>query len=266
MTVKFTKMQGLGNDYIYVCAKNVPENIEELSIKLSDRHFGIGSDGMIWILPSDKADFAMRIFNADGSEAMMCGNGIRCVGKYVFDKGLTNKKTITVETLSGIKTLELTVEKGKVSFVCVDMGKASPGLVNRVEVCETDVEYIPVSVGNPHAVIFVDDIAKAQINTVGPAMEHNERFPDGVNVEFVQVLSDRSLRMRVWERGSGITMACGTGSCATVMAAISIGLCSYDTDVAVELDGGTLTINIAQDNSVKMTGPAEISYEGEVDV
>ena len=237
--MKFTKMQGLGNDYVYVYSKKEPKDAEALSIKLSDRHFGIGSDGMIWILPSSIADFKMRIFNADGSEAMMCGNGVRCVGKYVYDKGLTDKKVITVETLSGIKTLELQVVKGKVQSVSVNMGKAEAGLVNRVRVCDSDVEYIPVSVGNPHAVIFVDDISKARITEVGPAMEHNERFPDGVNVEFVQAISENKLRMRVWERGSGITMACGTGSCATVMAAISIGLCSYNKDIAVELDGGT---------------------------
>ncbi len=264
LTVKFTKMQGLGNDYIYVYSKKEPENPAELSIKLSDRHFGIGSDGMIWILPSKIADFKMRIFNADGSEAMMCGNGIRCVGKYVYDKGLTKKTTVTVETLSGIKTLNLTVEKDKVKSVSVNMGRADTGLVNRVTVCGKDVEYIPVSVGNPHAVVFVDNIAKAEVDSIGPAMERHDRFPDGVNVEFVQILSESEVRMRVWERGSGITMACGTGSCATVMAAISIGLCRYNTDVAVHLDGGTLIINIASDNTVTMTGPAEISFEGEV--
>lgn len=264
LTVKFTKMQGLGNDYIYVYSKKEPENPAELSIKLSDRHFGIGSDGMIWILPSKIADFKMRIFNADGSEAMMCGNGIRCVGKYVYDKGLTKKTTVTVETLSGIKTLNLTVEKDKVKSVSVNMGRADAGLVNRVTVCGKDVEYIPVSVGNPHAVVFVDNIAKAEVDSIGPAMERHDRFPDGVNVEFVQILSESEVRMRVWERGSGITMACGTGSCATVMAAISIGLCRYNTDVAVHLDGGTLIINIATDNTVTMTGPAEISFEGEV--
>lgn len=257
-------MQGLGNDYIYVYSKKEPENPAELSIKLSDRHFGIGSDGMIWILPSKIADFKMRIFNADGSEAMMCGNGIRCVGKYVYDKGLTKKTTVTVETLSGIKTLNLTVEKDKVKSVSVNMGRADAGLVNRVTVCGKDVEYIPVSVGNPHAVVFVDNIAKAEVDSIGPAMERHDRFPDGVNVEFVQILSESEVRMRVWERGSGITLACGTGSCATVMAAISIGLCRYNTDVAVHLDGGTLIINIASDNTVKMTGPAEISFEGEV--
>lgn len=257
-------MQGLGNDYIYVYSKKEPENPAELSIKLSDRHFGIGSDGMIWILPSKIADFKMRIFNADGSEAMMCGNGIRCVGKYVYDKGLTKKTTVTVETLSGIKTLNLTVEKDKVKSVSVNMGRVDAGLVNRVTVCGKDVEYIPVSVGNPHAVVFVDNIAKAEVDSIGPAMERHDRFPDGVNVEFVQILSESEVRMRVWERGSGITMACGTGSCATVMAAISIGLCQYNTDVAVHLDGGTLIINIATDNTVTMTGPAEISFEGEV--
>lgn len=259
-------MQGLGNDYIYVYSKKEPTDPDKLSVKLSDRHFGIGSDGMIWILPSKIADFKMRIFNADGSEAMMCGNGIRCVGKYVYDKGLTKKTQITVETLSGIKTLDFQVKNGEVISVSVNMGKADAGLVNRLGICGEDIEYIPVSVGNPHAVIFVDDISKAKITTVGPEMEHCDRFPDGVNVEFVQVLSDNRLRMRVWERGSGITMACGTGSCASVMAAISIGLCRYNSDVAVELDGGTLTINIAEDNTVTMTGPAKISFEGEVKI
>ncbi len=264
--MKFTKMQGLGNDYIYVYSKREPKDPEKLSIKLSDRHFGIGSDGMIWILPSKIADFKMRIFNADGSEAMMCGNGIRCVGKYVYDKGLTKKETITVETLSGIKTLELKIVKGEVDSVSVNMGKADSGLVNRINICGSDVEYIPVGVGNPHAVIFVDDISKAEITKIGPAMEHCDRFPNGVNVEFVQMIADNRLRMRVWERGSGITMACGTGSCATVMAAISIGLCRYNTDIAVVLDGGTLTINIGEDNTVTMTGPARISFEGEVKI
>lgn len=264
--MKFTKMQGLGNDYIYVYSKREPKNPDKLSIKLSDRHFGVGSDGIIWILPSKIADFKMRIFNADGSEAMMCGNGIRCVGKYVYDKGLTKKEKITVETLSGIKTLDLEVKKGEVESVSVNMGKAAPGLASRIEICGRDLEYIPVSVGNPHAVIFVDDISKAEITEIGPAMEHCDRFPNGVNVEFVQTLADNKLRMRVWERGSGVTMACGTGSCASVMAAISIGLCRYNTDIAVELDGGTLIINIAEDNTVTMTGPAAISFEGEVKV
>lgn len=266
LTVKFTKMQGLGNDYVYVYSKKEPNDPEKLSVKLSDRHFGIGSDGMIWILPSKIADFKMRIFNADGSEAMMCGNGIRCVGKYVYDKGLTDKDVITVETLSGIKKLKLKTERNKVKSVSVNMGRADAGLVNRIEIGGRDIEYIPVSVGNPHAVIFVDDIKKAEITAVGPAMEHCDRFPGGVNVEFVQVLSDNKLRMRVWERGSGITMACGTGSCATVMAAISVGLCRYNTDIAVELDGGTLMINISENNEVTMTGPAEISFEGEVNI
>ncbi|MBQ7397870.1 MAG: diaminopimelate epimerase [Clostridia bacterium] len=207
----FTKMHGLGNDYLYVYGE-VPSNIEELSKQLSKRHFGAGSDGMIYISPSAVADFKMRIFNADGSEAKMCGNGIRCVGKYVYDKGYTDKTRLTVETLSGIKTLELDVSLGKVESVSVDMGRA---------------------------------------------------IPDGVNVEFVQVLGYGELRMRVWERGSGVTMACGTGACDSAMAAVKKTCCSEGEPILVYLDGGTLKITIAQDGNVRMTGPAAFVYEGE---
>ena len=206
----FTKMHGLGNDYLYVYGE-VSSNIEELSTKLSERHFGAGSDGMIYISPSAIADFKMRIFNADGSEAKMCGNGIRCVGKYVYDKGYTDKKSLTVETLSGIKTLELGVSFGKVKSVTVDMGQAVPTEDLALNVDGKTVTLTPVSVGNPHAVIFVDDIEKAPLTTLGSKIEHHEAFPGGVNVEFVQVIGNSELRMRVWERGSGVTMACGTG-------------------------------------------------------
>ena len=203
----FTKMHGLGNDYLYVYGE-VPSNIEVLSTKLSERHFGAGSDGMIYISPSAVADFKMRIFNADGSEAKMCGNGIRCVGKYVYDKGYTDKKNLTVETLSGIKTLELGVSFGKVKSVTVDMGQAVPDEDMTLNVDGETVILTPVSVGNPHAVIFVDDIKKAPLITLGTKIEHHNEFPGGVNVEFVQVLGNSELRMRVWERGSGVTMAC----------------------------------------------------------
>lgn len=258
----FTKMHGLGNDYLYVYGE-VPENIAELSIKLSERHFGAGSDGMIYISPSDIADFKMRIFNADGSEAKMCGNGIRCVGKYVYDKGYTDKKKLKIETLSGIKTLDLQVIGGKVKTVAVDMGKAEVSENMTLSIDGDEVTCTPVSVGNPHAVIFVPNIDDAPLMTLGPKMEHNPAFPDGVNNEFIEVVDSHTLRMRVWERGSGVTMACGTGACASTAAAIKNGYCSFDEDISVILDGGTLKIRISQDYSVTMTGPAEMIYEGE---
>ena len=258
----FTKMHGLGNDYLYVYGE-VPSNIEELSTKLSERHFGAGSDGMIYISPSAVADFKMRIFNADGSEAKMCGNGIRCVGKYVYDKGYTDKKNLTVETLSGIKTLELGVSFGKVKSVTVDMGQAVPDEDMTLNVDGETVILTPVSVGNPHAVIFVDDIEKAPLITLGTKIEHHEAFSDGVNVEFVQVLGNSELRMRVWERGSGVTMACGTGACASAVAAVKKKYCAPCDPISVHLDGGTLKITVTSDNKVTMTGPAEFVYEGE---
>ncbi len=260
--MKFTKMHGLGNDYIYVFGQ-VPSNISELSKRLSDRHLGVGSDGMIYICPSETADFKMRIFNADGSEAMMCGNGIRCVGKYVYDKGYTDKTHLNIETLSGIKTLHLSVCKDKVRTVSVDMGQSKIFEKKSVAVDGNNYVLTPVSMGNFHAVIFVDDINDIQIEKVGPIIEHCDLFKDGVNVEFVQVLSRSELRMRVWERGSGVTFACGTGACASVSAAISNNYCDYDTDVSVILDGGTLHITVEYDNTVTMRGPAETVYEGE---
>ena len=261
----FTKMHGLGNDYLYVYDE-VPENIEKLSQKLSERHFGAGSDGMIYISPSKIADFRMRIFNADGSEAKMCGNGIRCVGKYVYDKGYTDKTNLKIETLSGIKYLNLQLSCGKVKFVTVNMGKAIPEAEKTLAVCGNEINIIPVSVGNPHAVIFVSDIEKAPVSEVGPALEHHTDFPEGVNVEFVQIISDTELRMRVWERGSGITMACGTGACAATAAAVFKGVCPKGIPISVHLDGGTLKIQIDNDDTATMTGPAETVYEGETDI
>ena len=261
--MKFTKMHGLGNDYLYVFADKVPDNVKELSQRLSERHFGAGADGMIWILPSDMADFKMRIFNADGSEAKMCGNGIRCVGKYVYDNGHTDKTDITVETLSGIKTLHLITENGKVARVTVGMGKSTVGDALELSACGQRITCVPVDMGNPHAVIFTDDAENAPLTTVGAELEHNPAFPDGVNVEFVKVISDKKIRMRVWERGSGITMACGTGACASVSAAVRAGYCLPCEETAVELDGGTLYISVAEDGQVTMTGPAEAVYEGE---
>lgn len=263
--MNFTKMHGLGNDYLYVYGE-VPENVTEISKQLSDRHFGAGSDGMIYISKSDIVDFKMRIFNADGSEAKMCGNGIRCVGKYVYDKGYTDKKTISVETLSGIKHLTLHIVNGKVKAVTVDMGKAETGKPMALTIDGETVSLIPVSVGNPHAVIFVNDINTAPLAALGPKIERHKTFPDGVNVEFVEVQSADILRMRVWERGSGITMACGTGACASVMAAICAKYCHYNETVSVVLDGGVLLVQIGPDNTVQMTGPAEMIYEGETEI
>lgn len=258
----FTKMHGLGNDYLYVYGE-VPDNIAELSKTLSDRHFGAGSDGMIYISPSSSADFKMRIFNADGSEAMMCGNGIRCVGKYVYDKGYTDKTHLQIETLSGIKTLDLQVFGGKVKTVTVGMGIAKAAEIQELTVDGQPVAVTPVSVGNPHAVIFVPDIGQARLYELGPKLERHSAFPDGVNVEFVQVIDETHLRMRVWERGSGVTMACGTGACASAAAAVKQGYVLAGEPVSVILDGGTLEIRVAPDGNVTMTGPAEMIYEGE---
>lgn len=263
--MKFTKMQGLGNDYLYVYA-DVPPGIEDLSKRLSDRHFGAGSDGMIYISPSGAADFRMRIFNADGSEAAMCGNGIRCVGKYVYEKGYTDKSRLTIETLAGIKELDMDIREGKVLSVSVDMGFAVVMDDARLPVGEGSVVCTPVNIGNPHAVIFVSDIEKAPVSTLGPVMEKHGFFPEGVNVEFVRVLSEKKLRMRVWERGSGITMACGTGACACVAAAVKKGLLGGGAPVTVVLDGGELEITVGPDMRVTMSGPAEFVYEGEVEL
>lgn len=257
----FTKMHGLGNDYLYVYGE--PRNPEALSIRLSERHFGAGSDGMIWIYPSDRADFNMRIYNADGSEAAMCGNGIRCVGKYVFEKGYTQKTHLTIETRSGIRTLDLQVRDGKVELVTVDMGV---GVVSRPMTLDVDgraVTCTPVSVGNPHAVVFVEDAEGVDLPAIGPKMEHHPAFPGGVNVEFIQITGEQTMRMRVWERGSGITMACGTGTCASAAAAVAAGHFAFDRDIRVRLDGGELIVRVAPDYTITMTGPAEFVYEGE---
>lgn len=258
----FTKMHGLGNDYLYVYGE-APEDIAALSQKLSDRHFGAGSDGMIYISPSAVADFKMRIFNADGSEAMMCGNGVRCVGKYVYDKGYTDKTCLKIETLSGVKCLQLHVAGGTVKSVTVNMGKAAAQPERTLSVNGRTYTYTPVSVGNPHAVIFTEAVNAVPLETLGPAVERHPDFPGGVNVEFVQVLSGTHLRMRVWERGSGVTMACGTGSCASVAAAVKNGYCRAGQPVTVQLDGGTLEITVSEAGRVTMTGPAETVYEGE---
>lgn len=278
--MNFTKMHGLGNDYLYVYCDNVPENIKQLAIKYSDRHFGAGADGIICILPSNSADFKMRIFNADGSEAMMCGNGIRCVGKYVYDRGYTNKTCLDIETLAGIKHLKLDVTDGHVALVTVDMGHAQVSAPQETTIScgyffdevigafapsrnsTEPVSYFAVDMGNPHAVIFVNNAQDAPVEAVGRALEQSSAFEDGVNVEFVQVISKTEVRMRVWERGSGITMACGTGSCASVAAAIAAHLCTRNVPVTVHLDGGDLEIVVDFENNVSMTGPATFVYDG----
>ena len=258
-------MHGLGNDYLFVFG-DVPENITDICKKLSDRHFGVGSDGMIYISNSDVADFKMRIFNADGSEAMMCGNGIRCVGKYVFDIGYTDKTSISVETLSGVKNLDLHTEAGKVRAASVGMGKAAVAGDFEIPIGNEFVKGTPVSVGNPHFVIFVGDAESAPVDTAGPLIEKNDAFPGGVNVEFVQLIAPNELRMRVWERGSGVTMACGTGASASVSAAVNKGFCSFDEPVRVHLDGGDLEIIVSRDYGITMTGPSETVYEGDCDL
>lgn len=277
--MKFTKMQGCGNDYVYVdCTKSLIENIPETAVKVSDRHFGIGSDGLILIRPSKVADFMMDMYNNDGSSGKMCGNGIRCVGKFVYDKGLTDKTSLKIETLSGIKDLQLTVENGKVTSVTVDMGTpvTKPSLIPVVSDKEAFIkepvivggesfEVTCVSMGNPHAVVFVEDTDEIPIETIGPLFEHHCLFPDRVNTEFVQVLDRKHIKMRVWERGSGETLACGTGACASVIACILNGYTQHE--VTVSLLGGDLQIRYdEQQDKVYMTGPAVTVFEGEMEI
>ncbi|MDE6101568.1 MAG: diaminopimelate epimerase [Ruminococcus sp.] len=276
--MKFSKMHGIGNDYIYVnCFEETVTEPEKVSVIVSDRHKGIGSDGLVLIMPSDKADFRMRIFNADGSEAMMCGNATRCIGKYVYDMGLTNKTDITLETNSGIKYLKLFLKDNKVSLVQVDMGKAilTPADIpvkssldkfidQPVEVDGKTYNMTCVSMGNPHAVIFTDGIDSLDLEKIGPSFENHEIFPNRVNTEFAEVINDHTLKMRVWERGSGETFACGTGTCATVVAAVLNGICRHDEEILVHLRGGDLRITYKSDGTVMMTGEAEYICEGTV--
>jgi len=278
--LKFTKMHGIGNDYIYVnCFEEKVENTEAVSIYVSDRHKGIGSDGLVLIMPSDKADFRMRIFNADGSEAMMCGNATRCIGKYVYDKGLTDKTEITLETNSGIKYLTLFPENGKVEYVEVDMGKAVivpkeiPVMAEGesfisvpVEVGGKEYKITCVSMGNPHAVVYLDNIADLELEKMGPLFENHKLFPDRINTEFIEILDSRTLNMRVWERGSGETFACGTGACASVVASVLNGYCRRDEEITVHLRGGDLKITYCGDGTVIMKGPAALICDGDVDV
>lgn len=266
MKIKFTKMHGTGNDYIYVNTFQYPiENPEALSVQWSKFHTGIGSDGLILIGPSECADFKMRIFNADGSEALMCGNGSRCVGKYVFDNGLTNKTDVSLETLSGIKILHLHVVDGKVGTVTVDMGEPSDIHSTQLGPDYAFPEGTAVSMGNPHNVVFVDNIQDVKLEEIGSSYENHPHFPNRVNTEFAQIRPDGTIRMRVWERGSGITMACGTGACATAVAAAYTGRRPRQSDI--EMDGGTLHIEWSeQDGHVYMTGPATKVFDGEIEL
>ncbi len=273
--IKFTKMQGAGNDYVYIdtLSGDVPD-LPALAVRVSERHFGIGADGLIVIGPSDRADFRMDIYNADGSRAEMCGNGIRCAGKYVRDKGLTNQDRVSFDTLAGVKYLDLHLENGVVCSATVDMGVPKfrpsdiPANVEDGETTTVELRFggqvysaFCVSMGNPHAVIFTENIDSLDLETIGPVFEHAAVFPKRANIEFIEVLGPKLLKMRVWERGSGETMACGTGSCASVAAAYKLGLA--ERRAVVRLRGGELDILWAdKDNHIYMTGPAETVFEG----
>ena len=280
--MEFTKMQGLGNDYVYVnCLRETIKNPAEVSKFVSDRHFGIGSDGLIMICPSKVADFEMQMYNADGSRGEMCGNGIRCVAKYVYDYGLNDKTSISVETLGGIKYLDLTVEDGKVSLVKVDMGspRLAPSQIPIVPENPEDTRIIDaplevegktyymtgVSMGNPHTVVYVDDVKGLDLLKIGPSFENHKRFPERINTEFAHVLDRKTVEMRVWERGSGETLACGTGACAVAVASILNGL--TEDRVTVKLLGGDLLIEWDKEaDKVYMTGPAKVVFDGEIDL
>lgn len=276
--MKFTKMHGLGNDYVYVnCLEEKAENPSKLAVWISDRHFGVGSDGLILIKPSECADFEMEMYNADGSRGEMCGNGIRCVAKYVYDKGLTDKEHISIDTLAGVKYLDLTIEDGTVSLVRVDMGmpefapkkipvRSEKENMIRQKLIAGGREYqvTCVSMGNPHCVVFLDeDVRELDLTEIGPAFEHHLSFPERINTEFINVIDKKTLRMRVWERGSGETLACGTGACASAVAAVVDG--RTEEEVTVKLLGGDLKIHYDREkNTVYMTGPAAIVFDGEI--
>lgn len=276
--MKFTKMQGAGNDYIYVnCFTETVKNPEETAVRVSDRHFGIGADGLVLICPSENADFFMDIYNADGSRAKMCGNATRCVAKYVYDNKMTDKTEIALETLSGIKCIKITVQDGKAVAARVNMG--APILTPReiptkfdgetvvsqnLTIDDTTYAVTCVSMGNPHCVLYTDDVHALDLPRIGPKFENHEMFPDRINTEFVHIVSETEFDMRVWERGSGETLACGTGACAATVASILNGYCKRDTEIKVNLLGGTLYINWTADGDVYMTGPAETVCTGEI--
>lgn len=274
--IKFTKMHGIGNDYVYInCFEEQVDNPSELAVKMSPRRFSVGADGVILICPSQVADAKMRMFNLDGSEGKMCGNGIRCVGKFIYDNGIAHKNTVTVETLSGIKTLEITAKDNLCESVKVNMGKAvltpreipvlldGDSVIDRtISVAGQEYNITAVSMGNPHAVVFCKDVDTLNLEKIGPDFEHHKIFPEQVNTEFVRVIDDTTLQMRVWERGSGETFACGTGACATAVAAVKNGYCDYDTEITVKLVGGDLFITYKSDGTVFMRGSAEKVYDG----
>ena len=278
--LKFTKMHGTGNDYVYVnCFEETVDNPEELAVRVSDRHFGIGSDGLILITPSDVADVRMKMYNLDGSEGMMCGNGIRCVAKYAYDRGIAKKQTMTVETKSGIKTLEITDKDGKAEYIAVNMGKAilKPSLIpvnddgedfiaREVEVNGNKYIITCVSMGNPHAVIFTTGVDELDLDEIGPYFENHPLFPERINTEFVEVIDDHTLKMRVYERGSGETLSCGTGTCATVVAAVLNGFCKRNEEVTVQIRGGELKDTYMDDGSVIMRGTGTFVFDGEIEV
>ena len=277
--MRLTKMEGIGNDYVYVnCFREQVENPSQVAIKVSDRHFGVGSDGLILIKPSDVADFEMEMYNADGSQGAMCGNGIRCVAKYVYDYHLTDKTSISVNTKSGIKYLDLTVEDGKVKEVKVNMGAPIlntaeiPMIYGKEQVIAQPLninqnlyEVTAVSMGNPHVIVYMEDVKNLKIEEVGPYFEKSSVFPESVNTEFVRVIDRNTVEMRVWERGSGETLACGTGACAVAVACILNG---YTEDqVTVKLLGGDLKIFWDREaDLVYMTGPAEVVFDGEIQI
>lgn len=279
--MRFTKMQGIGNDYVYVdCFQETVNNPSAVAKFVSDRHFGIGSDGLILVKPSDVADCEMDMYNLDGSQGAMCGNGIRCVAKFAYDKGIVHKKNISVATKSGIKYLELTVKNNKVSSVKVNMGspilnaKTIPVVSEKEQVINEPLtvngetyHITAVSMGNPHAIVYMDDVENLDIAEIGPAFENHINFPDRINTEFVKVIDRHTLQMRVWERGSGETLACGTGACAVAVASTLNGLVDEDVPVTVKLLGGDLEILWnRQENLVYMTGPATTVFEGEIDL
>jgi carbamoyl-phosphate synthase large subunit len=279
MRLKFTKMQGCGNDYIYLnCMEEELANPEHLSIVLSDRHFGIGGDGIVMICKSNVADAKMRMFNIDGSEGKMCGNAIRCVGKYLYENKIVDKEELLIDTLSGIKHLKLFIKDHSVESVQVDMGRAEftpsqiPVLLegDRIINRETIIGNQPyritcVSMGNPHCVVFMDDIKNIKLEELGPMFEHAPIFPERVNTEFIKVINENTLEMRVWERGSGETLACGTGACAAAVAAVENGFCKKGEDIKVKLLGGELIINYT-DEVVFMTGKAQKVFKGVIDL
>ena len=277
----FSKMHGIGNDYIYInCFQETVTDPEKLSIFMSNVRFGVGSDGLVLILPSEVADFRMRIFNADGSEAMMCGNATRCVGKYVYEHGMTNKTEVSLETNSGIKYLTLYVNEAtnKVDAVKVDMGKAilKPAeipvaddgdrfIAKPVVVDGVSYDMTCVSMGNPHAVVFLPEIDSLDLEKMGPSFEHHPLFPNRVNTEFIRVIDDHTLQMRVWDRGSGETFACGTGACAAAVASVLNGYCKREQEILIHLRGGDLRIIYHNDESVTMIGPATFIFEGKME-